>query len=150
VCEETKILQILLVEDNEADAKITVRAFDKAKYPSKISIVTNGQEALRYLFGEEMYADHERFPKPDIILLDINLPRYDGFQVLEEIKKKEVCRGIPVVVITSSEKREDIIKSYDKGAASYIPKAVNYEDFVKIVEKFNDYWHEVSRLPCSE
>ncbi len=140
-------LNILLVEDNEADAKITVRAFNRAESKNNLYVVYGGQDALDFIYHLKGYADKERFPSPDIILLDINMPKVNGFQVLEKLKSNSGYSYIPVIVLSSSKNPEDINRSYKLGASGYIPKAVDYEDFVEIVNVFNLYWKIVSRLP---
>jgi len=147
---EKRSMNILLVEDNEADVKITLRAFKKAELKNNMFIVNNGEEALKYIRNEGEYEDKDEHPVPDIILLDINMPKADGFQVLDTLKNDPKYCSIPVIILTSSKREEDIIKSYKKGAASYIHKPVNYGDFVKVVEGFNFYWHLINRLPKGE
>jgi CheY-like chemotaxis protein len=144
---ETDAINILLVEDNEADVQIAARAFSKSKRKNNIYVVNDGQEALDFIYHKGKYQDKEKFPIPDLILLDIKIPKLDGFQVLERIKNNLEYNYIPVVMLTSSKDEEDIAKSYRNGAASFIPKPVNYEEFVKIVDGFNFYWHAISKLP---
>ena len=143
----SKPIKILFVEDNEADVKITLRAFAKAKLKNTIYVVNDGQEALDFVQHKGKYQDKERFPRPDLILLDIKLPKLDGFQVLQNLKKDLQYSSIPVIMLTSSKDEEDIAKSYKNGAASFIPKSVSYNDFVKIIEGFNCYWHIINKLP---
>ncbi len=140
-------IDILLVEDNEADVKITLRAFNKAKLKNNIYVVYDGQEALDYLSHQGKFADQKIYPRPDLILLDINMPKKNGFEVLKEIKESVSYRTIPVVMLTSSKNEADIVTSFKNGAASYIPKPVLYDDFAKVVEGFNFYWHIVNKLP---
>ena len=139
-------IDILLVEDNEADIKITLRAFKKAKLHNNIFVVKDGQEALDFLYHEGEYRDKEKFPQPDLILLDIKMPKLDGFEVLGKLKNDAHFKSIPCIMLTSSEHEEDLTKSYHGGAAGYIPKPVNYEDFVKVVDGFNFYWHIINKL----
>ncbi|MBN3039123.1 MAG: response regulator [Candidatus Omnitrophica bacterium] len=143
----SKPLDILLVEDNETDIKITLRAFSKVKIKNNIYVVNDGEEALDFIRHEGKYQDKEKFPRPDLILLDINLPKMDGFQVLEALKKDIRYNYIPIVMLTSSRDQEDIARSYRDGAASFIPKPLNYDDFVKVVEGFNFYWNMINKLP---
>lgn len=140
-------MNILLVEDNKADVKIALRAFNESKLKNKVYVVKDGQEALDYIFGEGQYRDRKKFPLPDLILLDINMPRVDGFQVLDRLKNDLQYNFIPVVMLTSSKNEEDIAKSYKIGASSYIPKPVSYEEFLKVVDGFNYYWHTANKLP---
>ncbi|MDO8730856.1 MAG: response regulator [Candidatus Omnitrophota bacterium] len=140
-------MDILLVEDNEADIKITLRAFGKAKIKNNISIVRDGQESLSYMFRQNEYADRPQFSYPDMIVLDISLPKLTGFEVLEALKKDDKLKVIPVVMLTSSKDDEDIIRSYRDGAVSFIQKPVDYQEFEKTVDGFNLYWHTLNKLP---
>jgi CheY-like chemotaxis protein len=140
-------LNLLLVEDNEADVKITLRAFSKASTPNNIFVVNDGQEALDYVFRQGKFQDPQQYPRPHIVLLDINMPRVSGPEVIERMKASAMVRHIPIVVLTSSKSKEDILRCYECGAASYIPKPVSYVEFVKLVEGFNFYWHVVNELP---
>lgn len=141
-----KFLNILLVEDIEADVKITLRAFSKARLTNNIYVVNNGEEALEFLYHMDKYKDAKEYPRPDLIILDIKLPKLDGFGVLERMKSDQNLNSIPVVMLTTSNYEEDIVRSYKLGAASYMVKPVNFEDFVKTIDAFNTYWHTVSRL----
>jgi len=145
--EDNKPMNILLAEDNPADAKIALRAFGKSKLKNEIYIVNDGQDALDFVYHEGKYKDKEKFPTPDLILLDIKMPKMDGFQVLETLKRNLEYSFIPVIILTSSKNEEDIARSYRNGAASYIPKPVDYEEFVKIVDSFNYYWRVINKLP---
>ena len=142
-----KPLNILLVEDNEADIKITLRAFRQVSPESTVYVVQDGEEALHFIYHQGKYEDREKFPTPDLILLDINLPKLDGFQVLKRLKGDLEYNFIPVIMLTSSTQEEDVVKSYTQAAASFVTKPVNYADFVKIVEGFIFYWNTVNRLP---
>lgn len=144
---KSKALNILLVEDSQTDIKITLRAFEQAEFKNNIQVVNDGQEALDFVFGQGKYSDREKFPKPDLILLDIKLPKLDGFQVLEELKKDSQSRLTPVIILTSSKSHEDILRGYSGGASGYIQKPVDYDEFVRIVDVFNVYWHTVNKLP---
>jgi CheY-like chemotaxis protein len=143
-------MNILLVEDNQADVKIALRAFAGSKLKNEIYVVNDGEEALAFIFHEGKYQDKAKFPTPDLILLDIKMPKIDGFHVLETLKQNLEYGYIPVIMFTSSKNEEDIVKSYKKGAASYIAKPVDYEEFVKIVDEFNRYWHVINKLPPSD
>jgi len=142
-------LNILLVEDSEADVKITLRAFKRANSSNNICAVTNGQDAVDFLHQAGLFKEGQKFRLPDLILMDINIPKLDGFQVLEHVKQDSVLKRIPVIVLTSSKTERDIIKSYEMGAASYIQKPLAFEDFMKIIDGFDLYWHTVNRLPTS-
>jgi two-component system response regulator len=140
-------LNILLVDDNEADVKITVRAFKQIKWRNNLFVVTNGQECLDFLRHNGTYQERDKFPLPDIILLDINMPVMDGFQVLTALKADEQLHPIPVIMLSASNNEQDVLRSYSLGASSFIQKPVAYEDFVKVVEGFTFYWRMLNRLP---
>lgn len=141
--EEGEPINILLAEDNEDDIEITTIAFEEARIHNNLFVVRNGQEAMDYLNCQGEYADREKYPIPDLILLDINMPKIGGFELLERLKKDEKFKLIPTVMLTSSKSEEDIVKSYSSGAAAYIPKPVNHEEFLKVVETFNFFWQIV-------
>ncbi|MCD4781526.1 MAG: response regulator [Candidatus Omnitrophica bacterium] len=142
-------INILLIDDNEADIKISLRAFEKARLKNNVFVVTDGMEALDFLYNRGAFKDKRRSPRPGIILLDINMPKMDGFEVLNRIKADNDLKTIPVVMLTSSKNDEDVLRSYGYGASSYIPKPVIYDEFVKVVDTFNFYWHIVNKLPKS-
>lgn len=142
-----RTMNILIAEDNPADAKIALRAFAASKVRNKIYIVNDGPAALDFVYHKGEYADKEKFPAPDLIVLDIKMPKMDGFKVLETLKQDLDYSFIPVIIFTSSKNEEDIARSYRSGAASYIPKPVDYEEFVRIVEGFNYYWCVINKLP---
>jgi len=144
---KVKPIEILLVEDNESDVKITLRAFKKAQMQSNVHVAYDGQEALDYVYHQGNFTDKNEHPRPDLILLDLNLPKRNGFEVLEKLKSDEQYKTIPVVMLTSSKNDSDVVRSYGEGAASYIQKPVTYEEFVKVVEGFNFYWHIINKLP---
>jgi len=143
-------MNILLVEDNAADVKIAMRAFSRSSFKNKVYVVNDGLEALDFIYRRGKYRDKEKWPMPDLILLDINMPKMDGFRFLETVKQDIQYNFIPVIMLTSSKNEEDIAKSYKSGASSYIPKPVNYEEFVKVVDGFNYYWSVINRLPNHE
>lgn len=138
---------ILLAEDNDNDIVIIQRAFKKLKLLNSLQVVNNGIELLEYLSKVGEDEDH---PQPGLILLDINMPRMDGFEVLEKLKDHPEYKKIPVIMLTSSNREEDIVKSYEHGACSYITKPVGYEEFVEKIEQFNLYWSLVSKTPNTE
>ena len=144
--ENTKPINILLVEDTDNDVIITQRAFKKVKVTNDLYIVRDGQEALDFIFHEGKYAETKP-PTPGLILLDINMPKINGFQVLERLKSNPVYKIIPIVMITVSDRDEDIVRSYNGGAVSYITKPVNFESFVNVIEQFEIYWTLVSKVP---
>ena len=140
-------IDILLVEDDEADVKITLKAFKDGKLKNNVYAVGNGIEALDFLHNRNQYQDEERFPRPDLILLDIQMPKLNGFDTLKRIKEDPQTDFIPVIMLTSSENEEDIIKSYRDGAVSYIQKPIAFKEFGRLVEGFNFYWQIVNKLP---
>jgi two-component system, response regulator len=140
-------LYILLVEDNAIDARITLKAFEAAEMKNKVFIAEDGQMGLDWIYGRGKYSDRDLYPLPDLILLDINLPKVNGFDVLVNLKNNNDYKQIPVIMLTASELEVDMVKSYRSGAASYINKPVNPEDFLKAVEKFNHYWIKINKLP---
>lgn len=141
------VLNILLIEDTEVDVKIALRAFAKAKLKNQIFVVPDGQEGIGYVRGEGKYQDREKYPLPDLILLDINMPKFDGLQVLKKLKNDIQTNSIPVIMLTTSKDKGDIKESYSGGAAGYIPKPTSYEEFVRLVDGFNFYWQVINKLP---
>lgn len=144
---DDKPLDILLVEDNEADIKITVKAFKKGKLKTNLYVVRNGEEALQFVKNEGKYDNKAMYPRPGLVLLDINMPKKDGFIVLKEMKSDPRLNFIPVIMLTSSKNEEDIVNSYRNGAASYIQKPISFESLLKVVDNFNFYWHIINKLP---
>ena len=137
-------IEILLVEDSPADVDLTREALDDAKVRNHLSVVADGVEALAFLRREGRYADA---PRPDLILLDLNLPKKDGREVLAEIKADPALRRIPVVVLTTSEAEQDILRSYDLHANCYITKPVDLEAFLGIVRAVEHFWLHIVSLP---
>ena len=138
-------IEILLVEDNPGDVRLTMEAFKDAKVRNRISGAENGVEAMAFLRREGKYA---KAPRPDIILLDLNLPKKDGRQVLAEVKADEKLKSIPVVILTTSEDEEDILKAYDLHANCYITKPVSFEQFMRVVKSIELFWLSVVKLPA--
>jgi two-component system response regulator len=134
-----------MVEDNPADARLTREAFVDSKMVNALHHVQDGEQALAFLRREPPYADA---PRPDVILLDLNMPRLDGRAVLAEIKDDPDLKTIPVVVLTTSESDEDILKSYALHANCYVTKPVDFDKFVTIVQSVEDFWVSVVRLPA--
>lgn len=141
---ETKPIEILLVEDNPGDVRLTIDAFKEGKVSNNFSVVEDGIEAMAYLRKEGKYTNAKR---PDIILLDLNLPRKDGREVLVEVKNDEKLKRIPIVVLTTSKADEDIIKSYNYHANCYISKPVDLNEFLRVVKIIEDFWLSVVKLP---
>jgi len=142
----TKPIQVLLVEDNPADADLMCEAIATGKLLLDVTTVRDGVAAIQYLRNEGMFADAER---PDLILLDLNLPKMDGRQVLSSIKTDADLRGIPVVVLTSSTAERDIVQSYNLGANCYVIKPVDLKAFQSIVKDVENFWFTVVKLPQS-
>ena len=137
-------IQILLVEDSPGDVLLTREALRDARVPNELNVVGDGEEAMRYLRHEGEFADR---PKPDIVLLDLNLPRKDGREVLEEVKSDPELRRIPVIVLTTSSADGDVLRAYDAHANSYIRKPVDLEKFMRVVRSIEDYWTGFVALP---
>ncbi|MCG8418756.1 MAG: response regulator [Proteobacteria bacterium] len=139
-----KTIEILLVEDNPADVDLTVETLELAKIRNRLHVVRDGVEALQFLRREGNFADVSR---PDLILLDLNLPKKDGREVLGELKQDPELRSIPVVVLTSSDAERDVVKTYDLGANCYITKPVDLDQFADVVKSIEDFWFVVVKLP---
>ena len=139
---------ILLVEDNPDDVELTTLAFKKNNFANEIIVVEDGQEAIDFLLSD----DSEVLKKqgyPELILLDLKLPKIDGHEVLKRIKSEKKTRRIPVVILTSSQEEEDIIKGYNLGANSYVRKPVDYKDFVEVVNNMGIYWLAINKSSIS-
>lgn len=139
-----KPIEVLLVEDDPGDELMTREAFQDNKIRNTLHVVRDGQEALDFLYRQGEYADA---PRPDLVLLDLNLPRYDGRQVLEKIKTDPELALIPVVVLTTSSAEEDILRSYKLHANAYVTKPVDLEQFIGAVRQIDDFFVSVVRLP---
>ena len=137
-------LEILLIEDNPGDVRLTAEALKQGQERSNLSVVKDGVEALAFLQREGPFAAALR---PDLILLDLNLPRKDGREVLAEIKQDPRFQRIPVVVLTTSSAEQDVVRSYDLHANCYITKPANLGQFVKIIKAIEDFWLTIARLP---
>jgi chemotaxis family two-component system response regulator Rcp1 len=137
-------IEILLVEDNPGDARLAVEALKDSEMPNNLHTVGDGEEAMAYLRREGRYADA---PLPSLILLDLNLPKKDGREVLAEIKGDPDLRHIPVVVMTISNSEEDVINTYNLHANCYITKPIDLEDFMNVFKSLADFWLRVVRLP---
>ena len=138
---------ILLAEDDLADQELTKRALEKGKFHNELYIVQDGEEALDYLYRKNKYADPDTSPKPDLFLLDLNMPRIDGRLVLEKIRQDPTFKHLRTIVFTTSAQEKDIIESYHLGANSYITKPFNPEDFFKVVATLEEYWFQIVKLP---
>jgi CheY-like chemotaxis protein len=139
------IIDILLVEDNPNDIEITRRALDKGQIKNTMTVARDGQEALDLLFADGNGTRH----LPGLILLDLNLPRVSGIEVLAKIKSDSALRRIPVIVLTTSTREEDIVRAYDLGVNTFISKPVRFEDFISVVTAIQEYWIVIATLPPS-
>lgn len=137
---ETHIIKILLVEDNADDIEITEKALKEAKIINKLWVVRDGQEAIDFLHHKGAYQNLEASNRPGLILLDLNLPKKSGIEVLNSIKSDPLLKRIPVVMLTSSKRDEDILKSYNDGCNSFIQKPVNFDNFIDIIKQISLYW----------
>jgi len=140
-------IEILLVEDNEDDVILTTLAFKRGKVSNNIHVAMDGVEALAFLRREGKYA---AAPRPDIILLDLNLPRMNGHELLEKIKTDPLFKAIPVIILTTSKAEDDIVKTYEHHSNCFISKPVVMEDFDKVIMTLEDFWFQIVRLPHTE
>ncbi|MCE9644970.1 MAG: response regulator [Chloroflexi bacterium] len=138
---------ILLIEDNPNDEALTLRALRKNKIGNELKVVRDGVEALEFLFCTGAYADRDFNDLPQLILLDINLPKVDGLEVLRRIRANEGTRRLPVVILTSSREDQDVINGYDLGANSYVRKPVDFDQFVEAVRQLGLYWLVLNEMP---
>ena len=141
---EIRPVEILLVEDSAGDVRLTQEALLESKIHNNLYVVRDGDEALRFLQREGEYGDAV---KPDIILLDLNLPKVDGREVLAAIKQDDNLKRIPVVILTTSQAEQDIVKSYDLHANCYITKPVDLDQFIVVVQSIQDFWFSIVKLP---
>lgn len=139
-----KPIDILLVEDNPGDADLAREALEGGKINNQLFVVTDGEAAMKFLFNLGRFED---VPRPDLILLDLNLPRKDGREVLAEIKAHSDLKRIPVVILTTSQSEEDVLKSYDLHANCYITKPIDLTQFIKVVQSIEDFWLSIVVLP---
>ena len=137
-------VEILLVEDNPGDVRLTREALREGKVRNNLAVASDGVEAIAYLRKE---GEHAGAVRPDLILLDLNLPRKDGREVLAEIKADPSLRNIPVVVLTSSQAEQDIVRAYDLHANCYITKPVDLDQFIRVVQSIEDFWFTIVKLP---
>jgi CheY-like chemotaxis protein len=139
-----KEINILLVEDNEGDIVLTVEALNEAKINNTVIVLRDGEEALKYLMKEEPYQNAET---PNLIFLDINLPKIDGKEVLAKIKNHDLLKVIPVVILTTSDSEKDILDSYTNHANCYITKPVDFKKFMEVIHRIKDFWISIVHLP---
>jgi CheY-like chemotaxis protein len=137
-------IEVLLVEDDEEDVRLTREGFEAGKVLNRLTVLSDGTEVMAYLRGE---GEHDGAARPDLVLLDLNLPGRDGRQVLADIKADPELRRIPVVVLTASNVDEDVVRSYDLHANAYVTKPVDFQSFVKVIRKIDEFFISVVRLP---
>jgi len=142
-----KPITILMADDDEDDRLLTREALEESKVVNNLLCVEDGVELISYLRREGKYADEEMYPWPGIILLDLNMPRKDGREALKELKSDPDLKGIPVVILTTSQQEEDMVKGYGLGAASFITKPVNFEGLVDLMKALGKYWVDFVVLP---
>jgi len=140
-------ITILIADDDEDDCFLVKEAFDESHMSNNLHVVNDGEELMDYLLNRGEFSNKTKHPKPDLVLLDLNMPRKDGKEALAEIKKDPELRKIPVVVLTTSGAEEDIIKTYDLGVNSFITKPVAFEGFVEVIKTLEKYWFQVVKLP---
>jgi len=140
-------VEILLVEDNMDDAEMTIRALRKKNLSNRLTHLTDGEEALDFLFGRGKFAGRNLNLKPKLILLDLKMPKIDGMEVLEKVKSDSETKKIPVVILTSSKEDPDLQKCYELGANSYIVKPVEFESFINAVSELGLYWMLLNQVP---
>lgn len=139
-----RTVEILLVEDNPGDIELTVEALEESKVKNNLHVVTDGQQAIDFVYKKGEYATK---PKPDIILLDLNLPKKSGIEVLQQIKEDKDLRRIPVIVLTSSKDEQDVLDTYDLHANAFVQKPLNFNAFTEIVRKIESFWMSIVVLP---
>jgi CheY-like chemotaxis protein len=146
---ESKVVEILLVEDNSSDAELTIHALKKSKLANEVHLVRDGAEALDFLFCRGPFSSRRFDRAPNLILLDLKLPKVDGLQVLGEVKRDSRTRAIPIIALTSSKEETDLVKSYKLGVNSYIQKPVNFAEFQNVVQQLGMYWLLLNSRPPS-
>jgi CheY-like chemotaxis protein len=144
---EHQAITILMADDDPDDRMLTIRALKKGRLANHVQTVADGEELMDYLLRRGPYADPKDSPRPGIILLDLNMPRKDGREALREIKSHPDLRRIPVVVLTTSQTEEDILRSYDLGVNAFVTKPVSFNGLVDAVQKLGQFWLQVVRLP---
>lgn len=137
-------VEILLVEDNPGDVRLIREVFKDAQILNNIQVAMDGETALKFLLSQ---GDYAKTPRPDLILLDLNLPKMDGRELLSVIKENEELKSIPVVILTTSTAEEDIVDTYSKHANSYITKPVDLDHFIRVVKSIEDFWLSIVNLP---
>lgn len=145
-----KRVVILYAEDDPGDQELTKRAFELGHVRNELHIVQDGEEALDYLMRRGRYVDPSSSPRPDLLIIDLNMPKLDGRKVLEEIQKNNDCPKPAVIILSTSQNEEDIIQSYKLGVKSFITKPVDVDDFIRAIRVLEEYWFEVVVLPPRE
>jgi CheY-like chemotaxis protein len=140
-------IEVLLVEDNETDAELTIRALKRKNLANNLVWVKDGEEALEFIFATGRYSEREMLDLPKLVLLDLRMPKVDGMEVLRKIKADERTNKIPIVVLTSSKEDEDIVESYNLGVNSYVSKPVEFEEFTQAVSTLGLYWMLLNKSP---
>lgn len=138
---------ILMADDDPDDRLMAMEALEESHLNNELHLVEDGEELFNYLKRKGKYKDLKKYPKPGIILLDLNMPKKDGRQTLKELKEDEELRKIPVIILTTSKAEEDILRTYDLGANSFITKPVTFEGLVEVIKKLGEYWFEIVKLP---
>jgi CheY-like chemotaxis protein len=140
-------LTVLLIEDNPRDIRLTQRAFKQTEMTHDLRVVRDGDEALAYLHREGAYADARSAPRPDVILLDLNLPRMGGHELLRRVKQDPRFKHVPIIVLTTSGRPDDVLQAYDAGANAYLLKPVEFMRFTEVLEQLGKFWLETVQLP---
>lgn len=140
---------IFLVEDNMDDEKLTLRALQKNNIKNEVVVARDGAEALDYLFGQGKFAGRDTSVLPQVMLLDLNLPKIDGLAVLQQLRASEITKLLPVVVLTSSKEEQDLVNSYSFGANSYVRKPVDFNEFIEAVRQLGLYWLVLNEVPSA-
>lgn len=144
IARQAKSVEILLIEDSLSDIRLTQKGFENVKMVNNLHVTQDGETALDFLFKRKGFEDE---PRPDLILLDLNLPRKTGIQVLKEIKKDENLRRIPVIILTTSDNDADILDSYNLHANAYIQKPIQFQEFIDIIRTIHKFWFTVVKYP---
>jgi CheY-like chemotaxis protein len=145
--DRTRPITVLCAEDDEDDRLLVREAWEEGRLANELRFVEDGEELMEYLQRRGRYADATLAPRPGLILLDLNMPRKDGREALEEIRADPELRRIPVIILTTSKAEEDILRSYDLGVNSFITKPVTFDSMVRILQMFGQYWFEIVELP---
>jgi CheY-like chemotaxis protein len=146
VIEQVRVIDVLLVEDDPGDVLMTREAFADFKVHNTLHVVNNGVDAMAFMRHEGEFADA---PRPDLVLLDLNLPKMDGREVLAAVKEDPNLRAIPIVVLTTSEAEEDVVRSYSLHANAYVTKPVDFDRFIEVVRRIDDFFVSIVRLPAT-